>query len=284
MAQILNPESSSQCFQQFAVLKRNLNIKVKCIQDEFNEKLIDFVNTHLFNYLDNVFEDFLSNNLSKFDHTHIQGEPIKLDSFTSERIDSSSLIVEADEDDIQKIDETQPHYETTASIAESTSCENTNVQRSTCSELRGPSLYKCETCEVSVSGLLELQAHYRSHPSRPQLKPLPGPKTDAVDDQPMYVCDICPKTLTTKTGLITHRRTHTRENWHDCDICNRSFAQKNALIVHLRTHSCAINAAEHLISRQHSRDICLSMMGSSHLSVLCAIGLSLRRQNLAFIC
>lgn len=141
MAQILNPESSSQCFQQFAVLKRNLNIKVKCIQAEFNEKLIDFVNTHLFNYLDNVFEDFLSNNLSKFDHTHIQGEPIKLDSFTSERIDSSSLIVEADEDDIQKIDETQPHYETTASIAESTSCENTNVQRSTCSELRGPSLY-----------------------------------------------------------------------------------------------------------------------------------------------
>lgn len=210
MAQILVPESCSQCTQQFDHLKRNLDIKIKCIQTEFNEKLIDFVNIHLFNYLDNIFEDLLSISVPKLDH--IQEEPIKMDSSANsvppvQVIESPSLNVKVDEGDMEKLDETQLHNETTADTEDEPVAE--------------------ATTEKSF-GLIAFQAHHRSHRSRPQLK----------SRLMQYVCDICPKTLTTKTGLITHRRTHTRDNnWHECDVCRKSFAQKNTLIVHMRTHT-----------------------------------------------
>lgn len=189
MAHILIPEPCSQCTQQFDHLKRNLEIKVKYIQAEFNEKLIDFVN--LANYLDNVFEDFLSSRLLKFDHTQVNS--IKLDSSTSSAsctnmIESRPSTVKTDEDEIKECDQIQHDFTTT----------------------------------IVEDHAVEEQIHEFSH---------------CPDKRPMYVCDICPKTLTTKTGLVTHRRTHTREKWHECDICQKSFAQKNTLIVHMRTHT-----------------------------------------------
>lgn len=52
-----------------------------------------------------------------------------------------------------------------------------------------------------------------------------------------YYCDVCAKVLTTKSGLIIHKRTHSGEKPYECDICSSQFAQRNAIILHMRTHT-----------------------------------------------
>lgn len=54
---------------------------------------------------------------------------------------------------------------------------------------------------------------------------------------PIYKCDECGKTLSTKTSLQTHQITHSDERQYPCTVCEKRFKCKSNLKSHIRTHS-----------------------------------------------
>ena len=51
------------------------------------------------------------------------------------------------------------------------------------------------------------------------------------------ICDVCKKTLKTKSYLKIHKRIHTGETPYECDIFDKSFIIKGSLTRHMLVHS-----------------------------------------------
>lgn len=84
--------------------------------------------------------------------------------------------------------------------------------------------FKCDRCPKQFSDRYTFRKHNETlHRDRSQKQ--------------KYYCDVCPKVLTTKSGLTAHKLVHTGEKPYECDICSNQFRQRNSLIHHMRTHT-----------------------------------------------
>ncbi|XP_069974178.1 gastrula zinc finger protein XlCGF57.1-like [Penaeus vannamei] len=52
-----------------------------------------------------------------------------------------------------------------------------------------------------------------------------------------FVCDVCGKKFSSRSGIEVHMRVHTKEKPYMCDICNRSFPYKGCLVNHVKIHT-----------------------------------------------
>lgn len=84
--------------------------------------------------------------------------------------------------------------------------------------------FKCDRCPKQFSDRYTFRKHSETlHRDRSEKR--------------KYYCDVCPKVLTTKSGLIVHKRVHSGEKPYECDICSSQFPQRNSLIHHMRVHT-----------------------------------------------
>lgn len=56
-----------------------------------------------------------------------------------------------------------------------------------------------------------------------------------------FQCNICGKAFRQRSGLTHHKQTHSLVKSFNCDICGKSFAQGSGLIHHKSTHSSIKN-------------------------------------------
>lgn len=54
---------------------------------------------------------------------------------------------------------------------------------------------------------------------------------------PIYKCEECGKTTSTKGSLKTHMKIHTGAKDYACNLCEKRFFSKTYLTVHIRTHT-----------------------------------------------
>lgn len=54
---------------------------------------------------------------------------------------------------------------------------------------------------------------------------------------PIYKCEECGKTTSSKGSLKTHMKIHTGEKNHACNLCEKRFFNKTYLKIHIRTHT-----------------------------------------------
>ncbi|KAJ8275393.1 hypothetical protein COCON_G00100180 [Conger conger] len=52
-----------------------------------------------------------------------------------------------------------------------------------------------------------------------------------------HACPVCAKSLSSKTALLLHQRTHTGDRPYHCTDCSAKFSQSSALKTHRRTHT-----------------------------------------------
>ena len=52
-----------------------------------------------------------------------------------------------------------------------------------------------------------------------------------------HICDVCNKTFTRRSSLVSHISVHTGERPYKCTLCTRSFAHRSTLLKHCRTHT-----------------------------------------------
>ncbi|XP_063911176.1 zinc finger protein 239-like [Zophobas morio] len=80
-------------------------------------------------------------------------------------------------------------------------------------------VHKCEKCFKFFHTLVAYKQHLKRH------------------EGGTWICEVCGKTLTSKSGLVVHRRLHSGEKQHICHVCGKAFAKREALIVHIRVHT-----------------------------------------------
>uniref|UniRef100_H3CZF5 GDNF inducible zinc finger protein 1 n=1 Tax=Tetraodon nigroviridis TaxID=99883 RepID=H3CZF5_TETNG len=83
-------------------------------------------------------------------------------------------------------------------------------------------LFTCDRCEKTFKRKKDVVRHQRQVHERSNLK---------------YICSDCGKSLSSKTTLALHQRTHTGLRPFECPDCQARFTQKSALKIHRRTHT-----------------------------------------------
>ncbi|XP_063423238.1 zinc finger protein 585A-like [Mytilus trossulus] len=52
-----------------------------------------------------------------------------------------------------------------------------------------------------------------------------------------FSCDLCDKSFTMKSSLVTHYKLHTGKNLMECDVCGKKFTKSYTYLRHIRTHT-----------------------------------------------
>lgn len=240
-----HPETlCGQCFANLDRIKTQINGKLKQIQSELNEKLVEigdsisFVNSHLNGFIEQFLEELLATQCNK-------GNPITglkhsvQDVVTRHKLDYQPLPLESS---------TFP--EITRPTSPITSKGNFVEKRSRASAHRPPErtmpaqkdIFICDICSKIFNDKYTLQTHRNTHNSANWL-----------------CCDICRKTFTRKHSLVVHMRTHTGERPYMCHQCCKTFAQHPPFRRHMQTHAG---------KKPHKCNICDKSFGQKvHLAV-----------------
>ncbi|TRY88476.1 hypothetical protein DNTS_005157 [Danionella cerebrum] len=111
--------------------------------------------------------------------------------------------------------------------------------------------FRCDICQQTFASRCNLKLHQRHVHSDQRLFPCDicgksfKRKKDVTRHRrhvheggtDRFICMLCGKSLSSKTALMLHGRTHTGLKPYKCDFCGSSFSQASALKTHKRTHS-----------------------------------------------
>ncbi|XP_064197331.1 GDNF-inducible zinc finger protein 1 [Anguilla rostrata] len=111
--------------------------------------------------------------------------------------------------------------------------------------------YRCATCAQTFANRCNLKIHERHVHSDERLFPCSvcGKAFKRKKDVKRHcrqvhegggdrhACPVCAKSLSSKTALVLHQRTHTGDRPYHCTDCSAKFSQSSALKTHRRTHT-----------------------------------------------
>ena len=103
--------------------------------------------------------------------------------------------------------------------------------------------YKCTTCDESFAQQIDLELHvFNAQHHEDKIKNFDSKNgfeyyTLICPPERPHQCQICGKSFTQKSSVITHIQTHMGKKPYNCEVCGKSFSRNSDLAKHIRIHT-----------------------------------------------